>query len=108
MTVSSLTTGLAAAVIALAGSAAGALAASPAGGHFGFPEGRSGRALPPRVELASADCNAAAERVVSRTGGQLLSVSAASQGGRTVCRVTVLVPASDHKRPRKVTVTVSQ
>ena len=72
-----------------------------------MPE-RGDLALPSRVELASADCNAAAERVVSRTGGQLLSVSASREGGRTVCRVTVLVPASDHKRPRKMTVTVSQ
>ncbi len=88
MTASFLTTGLAAAVVALAGS-----------GAF---------ALPSRVELASADCNAAAQRVVSRTGGQLLSVSAGREGGKTVCRVTVLVPASDHKRPRKMTVTVAQ
>ena len=88
MTASPLMTGLTAAVIALAG--------------------RGDLALPSRVELASADCNAAAERVVSRTGGQLLSVSAGREGGRTVCHVTVLVPASDHKRPRKMTVTVSQ
>jgi len=68
----------------------------------------SGNELPSGVELVSADCNAAAQRVVARTGGQLLSVSAEQENGRTVCRVTVLVPASGNKRPRKMTVSVSQ
>lgn len=65
---------------------------------------------PPRahLELASADCNAAAQRVVARTKGQLLSVSAEQQGGKTVCKVTVLVPSSGDKRPRKMTVSVSE
>lgn len=62
---------------------------------------------PAHVELVSADCNSAAQRVVHRTGGQLLSVSAVKQGGHTVCRVTVLVPSSGDKRPRKMTVTVN-
>lgn len=81
-----LTTTLAAGLVAFAG-------------HFGFDP-------PTGVELVSADCNAAAQRVVAKTGGQLLSVAAVHQGSRTVCRVTVLVPSSDHKRPRKMTVTV--
>lgn len=88
MTASPMATGLAAVVFAFAA--------------------RGGPPPPAGVELASADCNAAAQRVVARTGGQLLSVSAGNEGGQTVCRVTVLVPSSDHRRPRKVTVTVSQ
>jgi len=76
--------------------AAGAMAVTGAGAL----------SLPSHVQLASADCNAAANRVVSQTGGQLLSVSASSQNGRTVCRITVLVPGDGNKRPRKMTVTV--
>lgn len=68
--------------------------------------GSGALSLPSDVQLASADCNAAAHRVVSQTGGQLLSVSATSRNGRTVCRITVLVPGDGNKRPRKMTVTV--
>lgn len=64
--------------------------------------------LPSDVQLVSADCNAAASRVVSQTGGQLLSVSASNKNGRTVCRITVLVPGDGNKRPRKMTVSVPQ
>lgn len=60
------------------------------------------------MEVASSDCQAAANRVVSKTGGQLLSVSMASHDGQTVCKVTVLVQGSSKKRPRKMTVTVPQ
>lgn len=60
------------------------------------------------MEVASSDCQAAASRVVSKTGGQLLSVSAASRDGQSVCKITVLVQGSSNKRPRKMTVTVPQ
>ncbi|TPW32768.1 hypothetical protein [Pararhizobium mangrovi] len=59
-------------------------------------------------EIAATDCNSAAQRVVSNTGGQLLSVSATTEGGKSACRVTVLVPSKGDKRPRKVTKTVSK
>jgi hypothetical protein len=60
------------------------------------------------MEVAAADCQSAASRVVSKTGGELLSVSSGRDGGRTVCRITVLVHGSGQKRPRKMTVTVPQ
>ncbi|HET7411765.1 MAG TPA: hypothetical protein VFJ18_03800 [Pararhizobium sp.] len=87
--------------------AASFLMMSLAAGAIAFG-GMGAAALPSQVELASADCHAAAERVVSRTGGQLLSVSAESVHGRTVCKVTVLVQGNGSKRPRKTTVTVEQ
>jgi len=49
-----------------------------------------------------ADCSAAAAQAVGETGGQLLS--ARPSGG--TCVVTVLIPARDNERPRKVTVRV--
>lgn len=58
--------------------------------------------------LAAGDCSAAAARVVAQTGGQLLSVRPVSQGGRTVCNVTVLVPGKDNARRKKVTISVPQ
>lgn len=54
----------------------------------------------------AADCSAAAARVVAQTGGQLLSATPSTQGGRSVCNVTVLVPGHGNERPRKVTVSV--
>lgn len=56
------------------------------------------------IEFAQANCNAAAQQVVSQTGGQLLSVSPGPNGS---CSVTVLVPGQGNERPRKVTVSVS-
>jgi len=54
--------------------------------------------------LAAADCGAAASRVVSETGGQLLSAQPSSDG--QTCVVTVLVQGNGNERPRKVTVRV--
>jgi hypothetical protein len=54
-----------------------------------------------RLIMVGGDCSAAAQRVVSQTGGQLLS----AQPSGDTCVITVLVP-SDGGRPRKVTVRV--
>ncbi|MAZ82670.1 MAG: hypothetical protein CML31_07290 [Rhizobiales bacterium] len=54
----------------------------------------------------AADCSSAASRVVSQTGGQLLSATPQNQGGQTVCVITVLVPGNGNERPKKVTVSV--
>ncbi|MBC7279855.1 MAG: hypothetical protein H5U12_00145 [Hoeflea sp.] len=54
------------------------------------------------------DCSGAASQVVGSTGGQLLSASAKTSGGQTVCEITVLVPGSGNERPKKVTVRVPQ
>lgn len=54
--------------------------------------------------LAAADCGSAASRVVSDTGGQLLSAQPSSDG--QTCVVTVLVQGNGNERPRKVTVRV--
>jgi len=56
----------------------------------------------------AANCSSAASRVVSQTGGQLLSATPRNQGGKTVCVVTVLVPGKDYSRPKKVTVSVPE
>lgn len=58
--------------------------------------------------VAAADCSGAAAEAASRTGGQVLSVSSRSQGGRTVCVVTLLIPSRDGGRPRKTTMTIPQ
>ncbi|PWW02226.1 hypothetical protein DFR52_102894 [Hoeflea marina] len=54
------------------------------------------------------DCSGAASQVAAQTGGQVLSVSAKSQGGGTVCQVTVLIPGNGNERPKKKTVTVRE
>jgi putative hemolysin len=53
-------------------------------------------------------CSAAAAQAAAQTGGQVLSVRASQQGDRTVCVVTVLIPASDGNRPRRQTITIEQ
>ena len=60
------------------------------------------------VIRVAADCSGAASQVVGQTGGQLLSASAKSDGGQTVCEITVLVPGSGNERPKKVTIRVPQ
>lgn len=59
-------------------------------------------------QALAGDCSSAASQVAAQTGGQVLSVSAKNQGGQTVCKVTVLVPASGNERPKKMTVTVPE
>lgn len=54
----------------------------------------------PLVQMAQANCSAAAQQVVSQTGGQLLSVSPGPNG---TCNVTVLIPGQGNERPRKET-----
>ncbi|MDY8109140.1 hypothetical protein U0C82_08275 [Fulvimarina sp. 2208YS6-2-32] len=42
----------------------------------------------------------------SRSGGQMMSVSQSTEGGSTVCRITVLVPSQGNGKPRRTVVTV--
>ncbi|WP_062113822.1 hypothetical protein [Aureimonas sp. AU40] len=58
--------------------------------------------------LAQGGCSSAAAQAAAQTGGQVLSVQISEQGGRTVCVVTVLVPARDGSRPRRQTITIPQ
>lgn len=65
--------------------------------------------VPPEISVPSdsvvrvaGDCSAAAQQVVSETGGELLSAQPTSDGQ---CVITVLVPGNGG-RPKKVTVRV--
>ncbi|KAA0971060.1 hypothetical protein FPY71_11485 [Aureimonas fodinaquatilis] len=60
------------------------------------------------ILIAQGSCSAAASQAAAQSGGQVLSVTMAQQGGRTVCVVTLLVPGRDGGRPRRTTVTVPQ
>lgn len=95
MTMNLLAIGLIAAQVA---SASPVAAKSP---RLSAPDGTA-------VERVAADCSGAASQVVGQTGGQLLSASAKTSGGRTVCEITVLVPGNGYERPKKVTVQVPQ
>ncbi|TDH38858.1 hypothetical protein E2A64_07120 [Pseudohoeflea suaedae] len=55
---------------------------------------------------SATDCSRAVARVVSETGGELLSATPQNRGGRNVCVVTVLVPGHGDERPKKLTLTV--
>ncbi len=77
-----------------------------AGGLIAGPPGNGERAGD--MHVVAADCNAAARRVVAETGGQLLSVTSSSEGGRITCHITVLVHGGHDTRPRKMTVAVPQ
>ncbi|BDA83704.1 hypothetical protein Sa4125_12460 [Aureimonas sp. SA4125] len=66
------------------------------------------QALEESFDVAQADCASAAAQAAADSGGQVLSVSAREQNGRTVCVVTVLVPGEDGGRPRKKTITIPQ
>jgi hypothetical protein len=56
--------------------------------------------------VAAADCYSVGEQVASQYGGTLAKASASTQGGRTVCKIVVLVPGKDGQRPRRVQVDV--
>lgn len=74
----------------------------------GSPTARAEQDGQAPYKLAQADCADAAAEAAAQTGGQVLSVSSRSEGGRIVCEVTVLVPARDGERPRKTTITIRQ
>ncbi len=92
-------------------------ASAPATANWSAPEGGAVSALTsgdvsrgrePATLLAQGGCSAAAAEAAAQTGGQVLSVQISEQGGRTVCVVTVLVPARDGSRPRRQTITIAQ
>ena len=60
------------------------------------------------IVQVAVDCSDAAAQVVRQTQGQLLSASAKTSGGQTVCEITVLIPGNGYDRPKKVTVQVPQ
>ncbi|MFZ1812897.1 MAG: hypothetical protein WBO55_11680 [Rhizobiaceae bacterium] len=55
----------------------------------------------------AADCSAAAARVASEMGAEVLSVSPRSDGGSQVCVIKVRIPGQNGQPPRVETVTVS-
>ena len=75
------------------------VATAPAGLHT--PDGTA-------IERVAVDCSDAAAQVVGQTGGQLLSASAKTSGGKVVCQITVLIPGNGYDRTKKVTVKVPQ
>lgn len=60
----------------------------------------------PVLPASASGCASAASQVASQTGGQVIGVQAANQGGQAVCVVTVLVPGSGGGPPQRRTVTV--
>jgi putative hemolysin len=89
---------------ALIGSAAAAMPMRPTG-SVAIPATDASK----EVRLAQrGGCSSAAAQAAAQTGGQVLSVRMSQQGDRTVCVVTVLIPASDGNRPRRQTITIEQ
>jgi hypothetical protein len=80
--------------------------ATPLAADMGAPVGTAPDGT--AIARVAADCSGAAAQVVGQTGGQLLSASAETQGGKVVCVITVLVPGNGSERPKKVTVSVPQ
>ena len=61
---------------------------------------------PAVVVPAAANCNAVGRQVASSMGGKLISASPGTQGGRTVCKLVIAVPANDGGPPTLVNQTV--
>ncbi|WP_062016474.1 hypothetical protein [Aureimonas sp. AU4] len=75
-------------------------------GPRGMDEAVPGREI--GIQVAQGGCSGAAREAAQQSGGQVLSVQTANRGGRTVCVVTVLIPAQDGNRPRRQTITIEQ
>ncbi|MBB3949341.1 hypothetical protein [Aureimonas jatrophae] len=91
-----------AALVLLPATAAEALHVAPRGTRTGDSVAETG------LRVAQGGCSAAAREAAQQSGGQVLSVQTANRGGRTVCVVTVLIPAQDGNRPRRQTITIEQ
>lgn len=58
-------------------------------------------ALMPTAQAQNADCYSVGERVAAQNGGTLVQATAENQGGRTVCRVVVVIPGGGGQRPKR-------
>ncbi|CAN0653437.1 conserved exported protein of unknown function [Nitratireductor aquimarinus] len=47
------------------------------------------------------DCYSVGSRVAAQNGGQLVQATAEDQGGKTVCRVVVVIPGGNGERPKR-------
>lgn len=52
--------------------------------------------------IAQNDCYAIGQRIAGENGGTLAKATAETQGGRTVCRIVIVVPGRDGGRPRRM------
>lgn len=65
-------------------------------------------ATPQLLHSAASDCHAIGQQIAAENGGQLARAKPASQDGRPVCVIVVLVPAKEGSRPRRIEVVVPQ
>jgi len=63
-------------------------------------------AQPLLLAQGAPDCYAIGQQVAAQQGGTLAGASAENRGGAVVCRIVIVVPARDGKRPRRVEITV--
>lgn len=85
---------------------AGLLAASGVSGAFAANPVRINPDAPSMVTTVAGDCMAIGQQVAASQGGTLAKATPATQNGREVCVVVVLVPGKDGERPRRVEVAV--
>ncbi|EAU40121.1 hypothetical protein FP2506_11212 [Fulvimarina pelagi HTCC2506] len=100
MTATNLLSRLLIAVVVLAFAADGTAFAQGQGrgqGNGGQGQGGGDRKSCSQAEVREAE---------QRSGGRMMSVSQSSEGGSTVCRITVLVPSQGDGKPRRTVVTV--
>ena len=65
-------------------------------------------ATAPAPVHVAADCFALGQQIAAENGGTLARASPATQGGRPVCRIVVLLPGKDGERPRRAEFVVPQ
>ncbi|KFB10640.1 hypothetical protein [Nitratireductor basaltis] len=52
--------------------------------------------------IAQNDCYAIGQRIAGENGGTLAKATPETRGGRTVCRIVIVVPGQDGGRPRRM------
>ncbi|WP_336057851.1 hypothetical protein [Nitratireductor sp. CH_MIT9313-5] len=78
-----------------------ALAASLSGAAIVPSHAESGEGDTPLL-IAQNDCYAIGQRIAGENGGTLAKATAETVGGRTVCRIVIVVPGRDGGRPRRM------
>ncbi|WP_367715354.1 hypothetical protein AB2N04_15455 [Nitratireductor sp. GISD-1A_MAKvit] len=53
------------------------------------------------VAQAVVDCYSVGSRVAEQNGGTLVQATEATEGGRTVCKVVVVIPGNSGERPKR-------
>ncbi len=69
---------------------------------------KAGADVPNLAVPVEVDCYAVGEQIAQQYGGELAQAVPVTEGGQAACKIVVLIPAHDGKRPQRKEIVVTQ